>query len=655
MREARRDEPTEQFGPYVLYECLGRGGMATVHRAMKQGLEGIERPVALKRMLPWLSADADFVKSFVREARLAAQLRHTNIAQVYDLGKVDGAYYIAMELVAGRDLREILRHAHNVSGPPPVSVAINLLFQVCDALDYAHTFKDEQGRPLGLVHRDVSPANIIVGDDGIAKIVDFGVAKGTTNTLATQSGMLKGKFSYMAPEMLNGQVDARSDLFAAGVVAWEMLTAKPLFSGGDDMEVLQRIATWDPPPPSSLNSAVSRDLDAWLAMALHKDPRKRFQSAAQMRAGLELVARTPQLRASALDVAGWVAWAMAQTRPVAAEQRADRPPTAPPPAAPPPVAPTAVLDPRVHTLAVDEASIEVEILRRNTAVGAPPAPLLTRGRPSTAPSTGVPMPVAGAASSAIPQPIVVPPSGAIVAPMASHGSSAVPAAAAASAARTVLHDHGTGPATVVPVQPAATQLMEPPPPQPLPPQPPPPQPLPPPPPMGYWATQAMTPALTPALVATQAMPAAPAQLPTTQAMALPAQPPGAMPVPLTAIATTVSPDAGVIAPPAMHAWHMAPAPAPEHVALHGDDLRNRPEYVAATAAYQAAVDFISPGPAPRGTPPRMDAAPTRRARARSGSAQTTAPRKSSAAGTLVILLLCAAAAVGGFFLVQQLM
>ncbi|MBZ0235194.1 MAG: serine/threonine protein kinase, partial [Deltaproteobacteria bacterium] len=312
MREARRDEPTEQFGPYLLYECLGRGGMATVHRAKKQGIEGFERPVALKRMLPWLSADADFVKSFVREARLAAQLRHTNIAQVYDLGKVDGAYYIAMELVAGRDLREILRQAHHVCGPPPVSVAINLLFQVCDALDYAHTFKDEQGRPLGLVHRDISPANIIVGEDGIAKIVDFGVAKGTTNTLATQSGMLKGKFSYMAPEMLNGQVDARSDLFAVGIVAWEMLTARPLFSGGDDMEVLQRIATWDPPPPSSVNGAVPRDLDAWLAMALNKDPRKRFQSAAQMRAGLELVARTPQLRASAPDVAGWVAWGMAQ-------------------------------------------------------------------------------------------------------------------------------------------------------------------------------------------------------------------------------------------------------------------------------------------------------------------------------------------------------
>lgn len=282
MREERRDEPTETFGPYVLYECLGRGGMATVHRAKKQGIEGFERPVALKRMLPWLSSDVDFVKSFVREARLAAQLRHTNIAQVYDLGKVDGTYYIAMELVPGRDLREILRQAHHASGPPAVGVAINLLFQVCDALDYAHTFRDDQGRALGLVHRDVSPANIIVSHDGVAKLVDFGVAKGTTNTLATQSGMLKGKFSYMAPEMLQGQADARCDLFAVGVVAWEMLTARPLFAGGDDMEVLGKIATWDPPAPSTFNPAVNGELDAWLAMALAKDPRRRFQSAAQM-------------------------------------------------------------------------------------------------------------------------------------------------------------------------------------------------------------------------------------------------------------------------------------------------------------------------------------------------------------------------------------
>lgn len=313
-REPRREDPSETFGPYVLFECLGRGGMATVHRAKQTGIEGFERPVALKRMLPWLTSDPEFVKSFVREARLAAQLRHTNVAQTYDLGKFDGIYYIAMELIVGRDLREILRQAHNTVGPIPVPIAIHILFQVCDALDYAHNFRDEQGRALGLVHRDISPANVIVGEDGCAKICDFGVAKGSTATLSTQSGMLKGKFAYMAPEMLQGTVDARCDLFAVGVVAWELLTAKPLFAGGDDMEILQRVTSWDPPPPSSINPMVPRELDAWVQMALAKSPGRRFQSAAQMRAGLELVARVPSMRATGPDVAAWIHWAFQQKK-----------------------------------------------------------------------------------------------------------------------------------------------------------------------------------------------------------------------------------------------------------------------------------------------------------------------------------------------------
>jgi serine/threonine protein kinase len=330
MREPRREDPAESFGPYLIYECLGKGGMATVHRAKQTGIEGFERPVALKRMLPWLTSDAEFVKSFVREARLAALLRHTNIVQTYDLGKVDAIYYIAMELVAGRDLRELLRHCHNVVGPPPAAMTIHVLHQVCDALDYAHSFRDEQGRTLNLVHRDISPANIIISEEGTAKIVDFGVAKGSTATLATMSGMLKGKFAYMAPEMISGQIDARCDLFAVGVVAWELLTARPLFAGGDDMEILQRVTTWDPPAPSSINPAVPRELDAWVAMALAKQPQRRFQSAAQMRAGLELAARTPAMRASSSDVAAWTAWAFAQKQGVR--------PSPPPPVPAPPMA-----------------------------------------------------------------------------------------------------------------------------------------------------------------------------------------------------------------------------------------------------------------------------------------------------------------------------
>ncbi len=636
MREERRDEPSETFGPYVLYECLGRGGMATVHRAKKQGIEGISQPVALKRMLPWLSADADFVKSFVREARVAAHLRHTNIAQTYDLGRVDGVYYIAMELVAGRDLREILRQAHNVAGPPPVSVVIYLLFQICDGLDYAHTFRDEQGRPLGLVHRDISPANIIVGDDGTAKIVDFGVAKGTTNTLATQSGMLKGKFSYMAPEMLKGQTDARSDLFAAGIVAWELLTAKPLFSGGDDMEILGRIASWDPPAPSTINPAVPVELDAWLAMALAKDPLRRFQSAAQMRAGLELVARTPQMRASAADVAGWVAWAYQEQRPA-------RRPSAPAPVgalamAPidrPAVAPNdqPALTPRPPIHVVDDPGLEFEAVLDSTAVGAAPAPpgrssrtpgASPSARPSTSPpfpASGVPVPIGPSQTGAIPAPIVVAPSGPIPMPIGVAGSSAIPAAAAA-VARTVLYDPGgpsPGPGSGPALGPAPTLMM--------------------------------TPPSTPPQATTQSMSPLSPQFPPTQAMVLPPMPPGAMDVPLSAIAPTISPDAGIVAPRAVNSWEMAPRGAPEQMALRGDDLRGRPEYMAATAAYQAAVDLINP--APRGTPGPQAVVEGRRSRPHSAAGPTVG--SSSGVGMVLVIALCAAAAVGGFFVVQHLM
>src|SRR5579862_2964325 len=159
-----REQPTEAFGPYLIYDRLGAGGMATVHRAVKRGIEGVERPVALKRLLPELQVNDEFVRAFVREARLAAQLRHQNICQTYDLGRVEGTYYIAMELVAGADLRTILRHTAYSTGPMPVPLVLNAMLQLCEALDYAHNFKDEAGTPLGLVHRDVSPANVIVGE-----------------------------------------------------------------------------------------------------------------------------------------------------------------------------------------------------------------------------------------------------------------------------------------------------------------------------------------------------------------------------------------------------------------------------------------------------------------------------------------------------------
>src|SRR4051794_20033242 len=174
---AEPDQAEEQFGPYLVYERLGVGGMATVHRAPEQGAEGFERVVALKRLLPHLAEDASFIKSFVREAKLASLLNHVNIVQIYELGRVGTEYFISMEYIEGRDLRRILRHARKVTGPPPLHITVGLMLQLCEALDYAHNKADDEGHPMGLVHRDISPSNLLITTAGHLKIIDFGIAK----------------------------------------------------------------------------------------------------------------------------------------------------------------------------------------------------------------------------------------------------------------------------------------------------------------------------------------------------------------------------------------------------------------------------------------------------------------------------------------------
>jgi serine/threonine protein kinase len=169
-----------------------------VHRAKERGIEGFERIVALKRLLPHLAEDASFVKSFVREAKFASMLQHANIVQLYELGRVGSTYYISMEHIDGRDVRRILHQARRAAGPPNINVALSLLIQLCDALEYAHTRCDEHGGPLGLVHRDVSPSNLLVTRSGHLKVIDFGIAKAQSQQLLTQDGKVKGKLAYMA-------------------------------------------------------------------------------------------------------------------------------------------------------------------------------------------------------------------------------------------------------------------------------------------------------------------------------------------------------------------------------------------------------------------------------------------------------------------------
>ncbi len=314
-REPESD--SELFGPYEVYERLGVGGMATVHRAKERGIAGFERIVALKRLLPHLAEDETFVRSFVREAKLAALLNHANVVQLYELGRVGHQYFISMEYIQGRDIRKILRQARRVTGPPPIEVIVSLLTQACDALDYAHTRRNEHGDPLGLIHRDVSPSNLIVNESGHLKVIDFGIAKAKSQQLRTQTGRIKGKMAYMAPEAIKGlELDARSDLFSTGVLAHEMLTARPLFATKNDYQTLQRVQNAELIPPSKYNSDCPPELDEIVLRALSRDRDTRWQSAEDMRDALIAVKVKHKLSANPRTVTEWMEWAFALEAPV---------------------------------------------------------------------------------------------------------------------------------------------------------------------------------------------------------------------------------------------------------------------------------------------------------------------------------------------------
>ena len=301
----------EKFGTYLVYELLGKGGMASVHRAESQSAGGFRKRVALKRLLPHLLDEPEVVESFARETKLAAHLRHANIAQTYDLGIRDGTYFIAMELVPGPTLRQVVRQCEDAAGAIPIPNTIEILIQLCEALDYAHNLADEQGVPLGIVHRDVSPANIIVSGSGTVKLIDFGLAK-VTSSRGTKAGILKGKLGYMAPEYTLGQLDHRADLFAVGVIAHELLTGKRLFDHHSDYEIIKMLREMPIQPPSRWNSSVQHALDDIVMTALSRDPGLRWQSAAALRAALINNAHELGLRPSREKLAQWTEWAFTQ-------------------------------------------------------------------------------------------------------------------------------------------------------------------------------------------------------------------------------------------------------------------------------------------------------------------------------------------------------
>ena len=277
------------FGKYLLVERLGRGGMAEVWKAKIIGPAGFQRTLVVKRILPHLVEDPHFIQMFVAEARLSARLNHTNIVQVFELGDVNGEYFLAMEYVRGRDLVSAVR-AQMQRGLPIPGMAAFVIREVCRALAYAHSLGDENGSPLRLIHRDVSPSNVMLAFDGAVKLLDFGIAKALAdaNENKTQTGTLKGKFGYMSPEQVEGKdIDHRADLFAAGVVLHEVLTGRRLFKGASDLQTLAMVRDAKIDAPSKQNPNVSPELDRICLKALAKDLDQRYRNCEEMAADLD--------------------------------------------------------------------------------------------------------------------------------------------------------------------------------------------------------------------------------------------------------------------------------------------------------------------------------------------------------------------------------
>ncbi len=289
------DSVLKKFGKYFLLDRIGEGGMAEIFRARLASPGSSGRFVVIKRIQGAYSNNNEFVQMFRAEVQVTMRFTHPNIVQLYESGEENGQQFIAMELVEGRNLRQILSKISQKQQRVPVAASCHMIEQAAAGLNYAHGFKDRiTGEPLNVVHRDVSPQNILVSYDGNIKVIDFGIAKAATNGEATRAGVIKGKLSYLSPEQVMGEVlDGRSDLFALGIVLWELLTGKRLFvaEGDNEFQVLKMIESCNSyvKPPSSINPEVPKELDALVLQALSRDPKKRFQTGEEMARALRKI------------------------------------------------------------------------------------------------------------------------------------------------------------------------------------------------------------------------------------------------------------------------------------------------------------------------------------------------------------------------------
>ncbi len=297
-------ERTHQLGRFTLIRPLGLGGMAEVYLARVEGLEDFRQYYAVKRILPRLVTDAKFVRMFLDEARVTVALQHPNIVQVHDLGEDRGNYYIAMEYVEGMDLRRLMTHCADLGASIPYKHILRIVMEALRALDHAHTAQDGDGNPLNLVHRDVSPANVLLSRSGAVKLTDFGVSKAAIARWETEAGEILGKYRYFAPELIRGDTPSvRSDLFALGAILFELITGEPLLQGAQYKDVVKELRRFDPEQALERDLSIPTPLEPILIRALGKEPEDRYPTAAEFLGDLTDHVYEDRVRVSAKELA----------------------------------------------------------------------------------------------------------------------------------------------------------------------------------------------------------------------------------------------------------------------------------------------------------------------------------------------------------------
>jgi eukaryotic-like serine/threonine-protein kinase len=307
---------TDSQQRYRVIEKLEAGGMAEVFRAESEGLQGFRKQVAIKRVLPHLSEKKKFISMFLDEARLSAQLTHSNCVQVFDIGVGDQAYFIVMEFVDGANLKAIAESLLKQGREFPVNIATFVAIEICKGLSYAHELVDNNGEALHIVHRDMSPPNVLITKYGEIKIVDFGLAKASSQLEKSEPGIIKGKFAYLSPEAATGQdVDARTDVFAVGIILWELLTGQRLFLGDTDFQTVKKVQQCTIPSASQVNPKVPKELERILNRSLAQDPAQRYQHARDLGQDLTRFLFSFAQPVSSWDVANLVAVAKKAKKP----------------------------------------------------------------------------------------------------------------------------------------------------------------------------------------------------------------------------------------------------------------------------------------------------------------------------------------------------